>query len=386
MDLSERLTSSIDNLQKWVEHRAYRGYDPGDGLNSRLRPLMMGNRLAERLLLQLVWKAPFNLRPLLGIKPMESTKGRGYMASGYLLRASTTRDQRHLTRARVCLEWLRDNHSSVPRGIAWGNHFDFVTRAGLNPAGSPIIVWTSLIGQAFLDAFEVTSDDCYLDVARRACEWVLDLPKERTDRGNCLSYVPFAQSSIHNSNLLGAAILARTWRHTGEQELIDVAHAAVRYSCERQREDGSWWYGEAPKYHWIDSFHTGYNLDSLRWYLALTGDKQYAACLTRGLSYFVRHFFEADGTPKYYHNRRQPIDIQCAAQAIETLATCRDLDPSTLRLSERIACWTIQNMQGEDGHFYFRKYPLMTAKTPYIHWGQATMFKALAALIAARQG
>jgi hypothetical protein len=165
-----------------------------------------------------------------------------------------------------------------------------------------------------------------------------------------------------------------------------VAHAAVRYSCERQREDGSWWYGEAPKYHWIDSFHTGYNLDSLRWYLALTGDKQYAACLTRGLSYFVRHFFEADGTPKYYHNRRQPIDIQCAAQAIETLATCRDLDPSTLRLSERIACWTIQNMQGEDGHFYFRKYPLMTAKTPYIHWGQATMFKALAALIAARQG
>jgi hypothetical protein len=37
-------------------------------------------------------------------------------------------------------------------------------------------------------------------------------------------------------------------------------------------------------------------------------------------------------------------------------------------------------MQDRDGHFYYRQYPLVTARTPMLHWGQATMFKALAQL------
>jgi len=35
-------------------------------------------------------------------------------------------------------------------------------------------------------------------------------------------------------------------------------------------------------------------------------------------------------------------------------------------------------MQDPDGYFYYRRYPMITAKTPMLHWGQATMFKALA--------
>jgi polysaccharide biosynthesis protein VpsJ len=378
------LQDSIDNLQAWVEARNYKGYDPGDGLNSYLRPLAFGHGLAERVLVQAVWKSPFNLRPLLGIKPMDSSKGRGYMAAGYLLRWKTTGRQEYLDKATQGLEWLRANPAPLAKGMAWGNHFDFRTRSGLNPAGSPIIVWTSLIGHAFVDAFEATGTAHYLDTAHAVCDWILALPRERTDTGTCLSYVPFGQSSIHNSNLLGAGMLARTWQHTRRSELLDVAREAVRYSCERQLADGAWWYGEADKYRWIDSFHTGYNLDSLLAYVRSSGDTTYEPHLIRGLGYFIDRFFESDGTPRYYHDRTQPIDIQCAAQAIETLALCRDLDARALDLSLKVARWTIEHMQDADGHFYYRKYPLLTARTPYIHWGQATMHKALATLIAAR--
>ena len=45
-----------------------------------------------------------------------------------------------------------------------------------------------------------------------------------------------------------------------------------------------------------------------------------------------------------------------------------------------VADWTIANMQDESGYFYYRKYPFMTNKTPTLHWGQATMFAALANL------
>jgi rhamnogalacturonyl hydrolase YesR len=377
------LETSLRRVAAWVEARDYKGYDPGDGLNSFLRPLTLGNRLAERVLLQLVWKSPVNVRPLIGVRPMDSTKGRGYMAWGYLLRYKATGDRAWWSRAEACLDWLVANKAAGHVGYAWGNHFDFVTRSGCNPAGSPIIVWTSLIGQAFLEAYEQSGDPRFLDVARGICEWILRLPREETATGTCLSYVPFAQSSIHNSNMLGAGMLARTWKHTRETQLLDVARAAMQYSCSRQREDGSWWYGEVPKYHWIDSFHTGYNLDSLKRFLDSTGEEAFREHYRRGLAYFRDTFFEADGTPRYYHARTHPIDIQCAAQAIETLAYCAPDDPPCLELSRRVAEWTIANMQGRDGHFYFRRYPLLTARTPYIHWGQATMFKALATLLGA---
>jgi len=38
-------------------------------------------------------------------------------------------------------------------------------------------------------------------------------------------------------------------------------------------------------------------------------------------------------------------------------------------------------MQSPKGYFYYRKYPLLTAKTAYFHWGQGTMFKALSHLL-----
>ena len=379
--LRGKLESSINKVVSWIEDHDYKGYDPGDGLNSFLRPLAFGNRLAERALLQVIWKSPFNLRPFIGIKPMDSTKGRGYMAWGYLLRYKRTRDTTYRSKAIACLDWLVANKAIGHVGFSWGNHFDFVTRSGINPAGSPIIVWTSLIGQAFLEGYEQTGDSRFLDVARGICCWILKLPREQTPTGTCLSYVPFGQSSIHNSNLLGAAMLASTWKHTRDPELFQVARDAMLYSCSRQRDDGSWWYGEDPKYHWIDSFHTGYNLDSLKRYVDSTGDDSFRGPFQRGLQYFRDVFFERDGKPRYYHNKTYPIDIQCAAQGIETLAFCSEEDPACLELSLKVARWTIDNMQSRNGHFYFRQYSLIKAKTPYVHWGQATMFKTLASVL-----
>ena len=85
--------------------------------------------------------------------------------------------------------------------------------------------------------------------------------------------------------------------------------------------------------------------------------------------------------PRYYHTRAYPVDIQCAAQAIDTLARLSDGDPACLELSKRVAAWTMRNMQDSKGYFYYRQYPLITAKTPMLHWGQATTFKALSQLL-----
>ncbi|MFQ5786367.1 MAG: hypothetical protein ACE5H1_00135 [Thermodesulfobacteriota bacterium] len=372
---------SIKRVEKWVEDHDYKAYEPFDGLSSYLRPLTFGNELLERLLMQLIRQSPINLRPLFGVKPLESTKGRGYMAWGYLTLLKITGDEQYQQKAIKCLDWLIENKSPKYVNYSWANHFDFTGRGGLYVKHESIIVWTAQIGQVFLDAYEVLKDEKYLKVAVSICDWILALPREETNSGTCLSYFAIRRNFVHNSNMLGAAILARTGKLLKNHQYGKVAREAMKYSCSRQLPDGAWYYGEESKYRWIDNFHTGYNLDSLKCYIESTNEKMYEKNMRLGFEYFRNNFFEESGRPKYYHNRAYPIDIQCASQAIETLANFSDHDPSSLELGLKVAKWTIENMQDESGFFYYRQYPLIIAKTPMFHWGQATTYKGLTCLL-----
>ncbi|WP_239490841.1 hypothetical protein [Luteitalea sp. TBR-22] len=374
---------SLKRVEQWVEQHEYMAYEPFDGLSSPLRSLTFGNLLCERLLMQAVRQSPLNLRPLLGIRPLPSTKGRGYMAAAYIEMWKLTGDDSYAARARACLDWLIVHKSPKFEKHSWANHFDFASRGGRYSKDESIIVWTSLIGLAFLDGYEALGEPRYLRIAESACDWIMDLPRERTSDGTCISYHMIEQESIHNANMLGAAFLARTGRLTGNSDYTATATAAMEYSCSRQRPDGSWWYAEEDKYHWIDNFHTGYNLDSLKCYADATGDSRFDAAIARGLEYYIAHFFREDGCPRYYHDRTQPIDSQCAAQSIETLARFGKTRPDCLDLAHRVAGWTIANMQAPDGHFYYRAYPIMKAKAPMLHWAQATTYRGLAALLSA---
>lgn len=371
---------SVGKVARWVENHDYRAYDPGDGDLSFLRYFTFNTHFLRRLLTAAVLRVPFHIRPWIGIPPHRSTKGMGYMGWGYAKLYALTGNEDYRRRAEFCFDWLMENRSAGYEQYCWGNHFSFSTRSGTIPRHMPTIVWSSLIGLAFLEAYEVFDDPRFLDVAASTAEWVKTLPREKTSRGSCLSYVPFAQSSIHNSNMLGAALLARVAAYNHDQRALELAKDAMRYSCTRQNADGSWPYGEAQKYGWIDNFHTGYNLDCLKRYIDSTGDREFEPNLRLGFQYFKLHFFQADGRPKYYHDKTMPVDIQCAAQAIDTLSFFSDTDPEALPLAAKVARWTIDNMQAKDGHFCYRDLGWMKISTPMFHWGQGTMFKALAHL------
>jgi rhamnogalacturonyl hydrolase YesR len=381
IDTTRMIEESLLKVERWVEEHDYKSYEPFDGLNSVLRPLTFGNVFAERLLQQLVRQSPINLRPLLGVRPDESTKGRGYMAWGYVLRLKVTANQTYAAKAAKCLEWLIENRAPGHSDYSWGNHFDFSSRVGRIPKLEPIIPWSSLIGQAFLDAYEIFGRKEYLEIAISICDWILKVPRRRTESGTCLGYNVLGESTVHGASMLGAALLARTARVTGDRSDLQVAREAMEYSCTRQNPDGSWFYAEEANSKWIDNFHTGYNLDSLKCYIDNTNDKTYEDHLKRGLTYFKNTFFEKNGRPKYYHNRVYPVDIQCASQAIDTLAYLSGNDETCLELATKVARWTIVNMQDKTGYFYYRQLPYMKVKTPMLHWGQATMYKALSHLL-----
>ena len=47
----------------------------------------------------------------------------------------------------------------------------------------------------------------------------------------------------------------------------------------------------------------------------------------------------------------------------------------------KITKWTIDNMQGKKGNFFYQKYPFLTNKTNYLRWNQGWMLVALTTLI-----
>jgi len=382
-DLKNQLYQSITLLFEWLEKNDYRGYDTFDGLNARyLRPLTFENGVLRIALQQSVRRFLFNTRPLLGIRKSHSTKGMGFLAKGFLRLHLATGREIWRQKADFALRWLIENQSKGYSGACWGNHFDYQSRGGCIPKGTPTIVWTSLIGHAFLDAYDQLKTDEYLEIAKSACEHILvDIQAFPYDDAVCLTYVPSQDSRVHNANTLGASLLGRTYSHTRDERYLNLAKKALLYTARRQRDDGSWYYAESSNAHWVDSFHTGYVLDCFKHYLDSTGDRQFESTMMKGYEYWKRVFFLSDGTPRYYNHKTLPLDIQCCSQAIDTLVFFKDLDPEALVLAATVAKWTIKNMQDKTGYFYYRRYSRwLVNKTPTLHWGQATMLCGLAGL------
>jgi len=378
-----QIYESIRRLSDWLEKNDYQAYDTFDGLSSKLlRPLTFNNKFLQIALQQGVRRFPVNLRPLIGIAKSHSTKGMGFLARGFIRLHQATGDAVWRDKAAYCLGWLIDNQARGYTGASWANHFDYQSRSSYVPKGLPSVVWTSLIGHAFLDAHEAFGEDRYLEIAVGACEHIMhDLSPMPVGDSLCIRYFPGQSVRVHNANSLGAALLARTYAYTRKDSYRLVAQKAIQYTTSHQLPDSSWYYGEASALHWVDNFHTGYVLDSFKYYAEGSGDSRFDKNLMAGYRYWKSTFFLPDGTPRYYNHKTLPLDIQCCSQAIDTLVFFHDRDPEALELAFKVAQWTIRHMQDRSGYFYYRRYSSWVVnKTPTLHWGQATMFSALAGL------
>lgn len=383
MKQKEQINDSIRRLSSWLERNDYRGYDTFDGLNAKfLRPFTFNNNFLRTVLQQGVRRFPLNLRPIIGVPKSRSTKGMGFLAKGFIRMHEVTGDPAWKEKTELALQWLVENEAPGYSGACWANHFDYQSRSFYLPKGEPTVVWTSLIGHAFLDAYDHFQKDSYLQVAISACEHILkDLSTFAEGDSLCISYIPSQNKQVHNANTLGASLLVRTYHRTKNESYRALAQKAIQYTSQHQRSDSSWYYGETANLHWVDNFHTAYVLDCFKYYAESTGDDRYQTKLMNGYEYWKNTFFLPDGTPRYYDHKTLPIDIQCCSQAIDTLVFFNDCDPGNLDLALRVADWTIKHMQDPTGYFYYRRYSgWLVNKTPTLHWGQATMMCALAGL------
>ncbi len=337
-------------------------------------------------------RCPVNLRRIALVPKQYNAKGIGLFLSGYcrLYNALTkhpewesTLGKKEDARERICelAELLISLRSKGDyHGACWGYNFDWqARRLFLFPKYTPTVVATNFCATALMEAYEVTGRKDWLDVALSAADFVVnDLHRTPYKGGFLFSYSPLqGNDTVFNASLLGARLLSYCYHYTHKEEYRELAQQTIAACCHGQRADGAWIYGMLPVQSWVDSFHTGYNLDALIAYEEQTGDTTFHAYLEKGLNYYLSHFFEADGMPKYYDNRTYPIDIHCPGQLLVTLSRLHRTAEHRA-LIEKVLNWTINHMQDKRGYFYYQIKPRMSSKIPYMRWSNAFMFNAMA--------
>ena len=368
-------------MRQYVEDQGYKGWDPYDGLTSRLFRAIPGFKQSR--FLRLAWiqtfkRSPINLRPLTGVKKDYNPKGLGLFITGYCRQYQQTGEAELLDKIHKLCRQVIDLRTPGYSGSCWGYNFDWQARAFFQPAYTPTVVATTFITSALLDAYEITGDQEYLDVSIDATQFVLqDLNRTNDEKGNyALSYSPLDHTQVFNASLLGAKLLSRVHEHAPQPHYLIEAKKIVQYACDHQAPDGSWPYSRLPYQQWIDSFHTGYNLECIHHYRRVSGDTDYDEHMEKGLQYYLDNFWLPDGTPKYFHDKTYPIDIHAPAQMVLTFHALGILDEQK-ELVDRVLHWTIDNMQDKKGYFYYQIKPGMTSRIPYIRWAQGWMFYAL---------
>jgi len=376
-----QVKESFEKLSSYCDTREFKGYDPYDGLTSpffRSLPVIGKNRLARLIWIQGFKKSPFNLRPLFGIRKDHNPKALGLFLSGYVSLYKSENRKNYLDKIVYFSNKILEAATTGYSGKCWGYNFDWESRAFFLPKYTPTIVVSSFVANALLDAFEVLSDEKLLKAARSTCDFILkDLNRTYDDNGNYIfSYSKFDNSSVYNASLLGSRLLARTYSFTGESMLIDEARKSVDYICNSQNIDGSWPYGRLPFHQWIDSFHTGFNLECISDYMRYSGDLSNRNCLQKGYNYYINTFFTKEGVSKYYNSSIYPIDIHAPAQLVITICKLGKFNEN-YDLINNVLNWTITNMQSNKGFFYYQVWKHYKIKIAYMRWSQAWMFYAM---------
>ena len=390
---------ALGALLSYCRKESWAGYDPYDGLNSPIAGLLPDYKVPRTLFTQLVKRSPVNIRPLLGIKKSLNSKGLALAARAIILLSDrfgrdlpesvSSHDEYHVSSPddiaggliedfSFLIASLDSLRSSSVNEAAWGYNFDWQSRAFFAPKGTPNVVCTVFAAQAYLDWYERTGSSRAFDVAKSSCRFLLDrLNRAEDNVGLCFSYTPLDRSRVHNVNLLAAELLARVFSKSGDEEYREASEKAVEYTIARQQAEGGWPYGEDASQGWIDSFHTGFMLVSLKRIGEHLGSERCRESLRRGYEFYATRFFLADSTPRYYHDSLYPIDVHSSAQAVITFVEMADLLPAANEMSESSVNWAIKNMQDPSGFFYFQRHRLYTSRTPFMRWAQAWMLYAL---------
>lgn len=387
-ELDHRIEEVWNNLK--VD--GYKGWDPYDML---LSPLIQNSPLKDHwffrlLFIQLGKRSFINFRPLLAVPKDYNPKGvaliiqalsrlRNSSFSDPDTIAAIDREQRMLLEVLLSLKTELSNEA-----VGWGYNFDWQARNHFFfPRFTPSSVVTSYCSEALLLLAKDLPDlepVCREHIVASANFVLNKLRRTNVKGGFLFSYSPIdGNNSVLNASLLACKVLLDAFTITGDDKYLLEVEAPVMAVVGLQNADGSWPYGLHQVQGWIDSFHTGYVLESLNNYTEVSGEGNLDSVIEKGADFYFSNFFGEDGTPYYYAGRRGVVDAHSPGQLFVVLSKLGLLGAKA-ELAEKVLNWLFESFYLGKGRFMYQRGRVVSNKIQYLRWSNAYLFNGLAHL------
>jgi hypothetical protein len=394
-DLSARVSSAVDRFSGWSERYGETSYD---------FQTFYASDLCRNI------KALYYRQPLLGTiavapiifceaflpsarrlfwKRQRFPIADAHFAMGFAFLSRHLNDEGYYRRARHFLQVLEDTRCPKYERYCWGYPFNWGTLRGTIWQGTPLITTVPYVYEAFREVHAIDHDARWREIMRSIADHgLLDYQDfASSKRAASCSYTPIPEQSVGviNANAYRAFLLTQAAMDFSDDRYQKAAARNLYFVLESQNPDGSWYYANEGKRHFIDHFHTCFVMKALAKIEALTGDAECTSAIERGIDFYVRNLFDKHGVPKPFSKpprlivyRRELYDY---AECINLGMLLRGRFEKLDRLVDGVVNQVLTIWQRPNGSFRSRQLLVGWDNVPMHRWAQAQLFRSLCLLL-----
>jgi hypothetical protein len=317
-----------------------------------------------------------------------------HYASAFAFLAKKDGREYHYGRAVHFLRVLIETRSPRFARFGWGYPFDWVTADGTLASDTPLITTVPYAYEAFAQVYRLDGDRQWLEIMKSIAEHVAADYQEyptSSDAASC-SYTPppADQENVVNASAYRACLLTKAAYDLGEPRYKDAACRNLNFVLAAQSADGSWRYATDERRSFIDHFHTCFVMKALAKIEAVTGDTRCAMAIERGVDYYTRDLFDADGLPKPFSQkprftvyRRELYDYaECVNLGVLLRGRFAAMDAAL----NTVVIDLLNRWRKSDGSFRARELLFGWDNVPMHRWAQSQIFRSLSFLLSELAG
>ncbi len=389
MDIDQQ-TARINRFIQWLDgfgetshdHQSYFASDWARGAKALYytKPLL-GMMAVSPMILSEAFVP--SLRPLFW-KRMRFPIADAHYAMGFAYLADLQKNEAHLRRAIHFLEVLEQTRCPGFKHHAWGYPFNWETRRGTLPEGTPMITTLPYAYEAFRAVWAINGDQKWKDVmhsiALHGFEDYRDDPAG--DNAATCAYTPRPDdpAGVINANAYRAFLLISAAADFSEDRFRAKGEKNLNFVLQNQNQDGSWYYATDGERDFVDHFHTCFVLKALAKIELLQPENiALREAISRGVDYYVQHLFDEKSMPKPFSRRpRMTVykhELYDFAECINLAALLKGRDRRFDEIASKVL--ELNGWQKSDGSFRTRQLLVGWDDVPMHRWAQAQLFRAL---------
>ena len=313
-----------------------------------------------------------------------------HYAMGFAFLAGAYGKESHLKRAIHFLDALKATRSKGYRHYCWGYPFNWETRTGTFPQGMPMITSMPYMYEAFRQVYQLDGNPEWLEIMRSIAEHAFEDYQDFEISPGAWSccYAPGLEitKGVVNASAYRAFLLTQAGIDFSEDKYRKAAEGNLNFVLAAQNENGSWYYSIDNVRDFVDHFHTCFVLKALSKIEILGGFPRITSAIARGVDYYTKNLFDADGLPKPFSKaprltvyRRELYDY---AECINLCVLLQGRFPELNRILSLVLNDVLQRWQKADGTFRARELLIGWDNVPMHRWAQSQIFRSLSFLVA----